>query len=464
MRLFVAAGYRRAAPAVRPKLDPFLGVIEAILAADMHAPVKQRHTGKRIFERLRDEHGYLGGVTVVRDFVAGARIKAREMFVPLAHPPGHAQVDFGEAVAIIAGVRQKIHFFCMDLPQSDGCFVKAYPAETTEAFLDGHVTAFAFFGGVPISILYDNLKIAVARILGDGKRVRSRAFTELQSHYLFADRFGRPGKGNDKGKVEGLVKYARKNFMVPIPQAASYAALNEQLLAGCIRRQGDVLRGFATSIGARMGADVAAFRQDPMAPFEPCEKSPPASARFPWCATAATITRFPRATVSPGAGQGFVDEVSIVCGADIIARHPRCYAKADFIFDPLHYLALLERKPGALDQAAPLQNWGLPEEFAVLRRLLESRMQTRGRREFIQVLRLIEIFSLEDVAAAIGAALSLSAISFDAVKQIVLARIERRTIKLDLDAYPHLPRAEVKMTKAADYLALTSAKITELAA
>ena len=94
----------------------------------------------------------------------------------------------------------------------------AYPAETTEAFCDGHVQAFTFFGGVPKSILYDNTKIAVARILGDGKRQRTRVFSELQSHYLFEDRFGRPGKGNDKGKVEGLVGYARRNFLVPIPR------------------------------------------------------------------------------------------------------------------------------------------------------------------------------------------------------------------------------------------------------
>ena len=155
----------------------------------------------------------------MKDYLREARATALEVFVPLAHPPGHAQVDFGEAVAVIGGVRQKIHFFCMDLPQSDASFVKTYPAETTEAFLDGHVSAFAFFGGVPLSILYDNLKLAVARILGDGKRVQTRAFTELQSHYLFADRFGRPGEGQRQGKVEGLVKYARLNFLTPVPVA-----------------------------------------------------------------------------------------------------------------------------------------------------------------------------------------------------------------------------------------------------
>ena len=194
-------GYVRSKPAGKPKLGALLGVIEAILEADREAPGKQRHTAKRIFERLRDEHGYGGGYTVVKDHVRRQVARGREVFVPLAHPPGHAQVDFGEAVAVIGGVRQKVHFFCLDLPQSDACFVKAYPQETTEAFLDGHVAAFAFFGGVPLSVLYDNLKIAVARICGDGKRERTRAFSGLVSHYLFADRFGRPGKGNDKGKV-----------------------------------------------------------------------------------------------------------------------------------------------------------------------------------------------------------------------------------------------------------------------
>ena len=139
------------------------------------------------------------------------------MFVPLSHSPGHAQCDFGEALVVIGGVERKAHCFVIDLPHSDGCFVKAYPAETTEAFLDGHVSAFAFLGGVPQSILYDNTKLAVARILGDGRRKRTRAFTELQSHYLFSDRFGRPGKGNDKGKVEGMVGYMRRNFLVPVP-------------------------------------------------------------------------------------------------------------------------------------------------------------------------------------------------------------------------------------------------------
>jgi len=195
LRFSVPPGYRRSKPPVRPKLDPLLPVIDRLLEDDQGRPRKQRHTARRIFERLKVEHGFTGGETIVKDYVREQRLRGQEMFVPLVHPPGHGQADFGEAVAVIGGVERRIHFLAVDLPHSDACFVRAYPAETTEAFCDGHNAAFAFFGRVPQSVLYDNTRLAVARILGDGTRQRTRTFAELQSHYLFADRFGRPGKG-----------------------------------------------------------------------------------------------------------------------------------------------------------------------------------------------------------------------------------------------------------------------------
>ena len=231
-------GYRRTKPVRRPKLDGFTGIVDAILEADTDpdVPRKQRHTAHRIFERLRDEYGFTGGYTIVKDYVRSRRQSTREAFVPLHHPPGHAQVDFGEVVVELRGQREKVAFFCLILPHSNVWFVKAYPRETTEAFLDGHVSAFAFLGGVPRSILYDNTTLAVARILGDGTRRRTQAFSHLQSHYLFRDRFGRPGKGNDKGKVEALVKTARRRFMVPIPKVHDLSVLNERLMARCLER------------------------------------------------------------------------------------------------------------------------------------------------------------------------------------------------------------------------------------
>ena len=178
----VPPGYRRSKPPVRPKLDPFLPIIDQILEADRALPRKQRHTAHRIFERLRDERGFTGGITIVTDYVREKKRRTQEVFVPLSHPPGHAQADFGEALGEIGGVQCKLHYFAMALPHSDAFFIKAYPAETTEALCDGHVSAFAFFGGVPLSILFDNTTLAVAKILGDGTRKRTITFPELPSH------------------------------------------------------------------------------------------------------------------------------------------------------------------------------------------------------------------------------------------------------------------------------------------
>src|ERR1019366_1777832 len=298
---------------------------------------------------------------------------------------------------------------------------------TTEAFCDGHVRAFAFFGGVPQSILYDNTRIAVARILGDGKRQRTRVFAELQSHYLFEDRFGRPGKGNDKGKVEGLVGWVRRNFLVPIPVFESFEALSAYLLECCRRRMADRLRGHDGTIAERLERDLAAF-QRPLPPaYDACEK---VATRV----SSLSLVRYRLNDYSVPTTFGhrevlvrcYIHEVVISCGADIIARHARSYEREDFVFDPLHYLALLEQKVGALDQAAPLVGWDLPEEFALLRRLLEARMGKRGKREFVQVLRLLETFRREDVVAGIKEAMARGAIGFDAVKHLVLCRIERR--------------------------------------
>ena len=451
----VPPGYRRTGPPARPKLDGFTAIIDQILAADRTSPPKQRHTAKRIHERLRAEHGFTGGYTIVKDYVRAHRARAREVFVPLAHPPGHAQADFGEAVAVIAGVEQTIHFFCLDLPHSDAGFVRAYPAERTEAFCDGHNAAFAFFGGVPRSILYDNTNLAVARILGDGRRQRTRAFAELQSHYLFLDRFGRPGKGNDKGKVEGLVGYARRNFLVPIPVCASFAELNAHLERRCLDRLDDRVRGHAETIGERLERDLAALQPRPPAAYDACDRR---ATRV----SALSLVRYDRNDYSvpvayghrPVLVRGYVAEVVIACGAEVIARHPRSYGREEFIFDPRHYLALLERKIGALDQAAPLQGWALPDEFGTLRRLLEARLGKHGKREFVQVLRLLETFRLDDVHAAVREALRLGALGFDAVKHLVLCRVERRPPKLDLAVYPYLPRVAVATTSARAYLAL----------
>jgi len=453
----VPPGYRRRQRVCRPKLDAFTGIIDQILEADKLVPKKQRHTSKRVFERLRDDHNFIGGITIVKDYIFTAKQRQQEMFIPLTHPPGHAQADFGEALAVIGGVEQKIHFLVMDLPHSDACFLKAYPAETTEAFCDAHVAAFAFFGGVPVSILYDNTRIAVARILGDGTRKRTRVFSELVSHYLFEDRFGRPGKGNDKGKVEGMVGYTRRNFMVPKPRFASFDDLNAHLAGRCCKRMDDKLRGHKGTIGERFEADAERLQPLPAVPYDACDKQ---SVRV----SSLSLVRYRSNDYSVATAyghqevlvRGYVHEVVIACGAEVIARHARSWEKEDYIYDPLHYLALIEQKTNALDQAAPLAGWELPEVFLILRRLMEARMGKKGKREFVQVLRLLETFRIVDVEAGIQSALERGTIGFDAVKHLVLCRIERRPPRLDMTVYPYLPKAHVAVTSPGDYMALLS--------
>lgn len=451
----VPPGYQRTQSPFRPKLDAFIPIIDQILEEDKARIKKQRHTAKRIHARLRDEHGFTGGITIVTDYVREKKRRSKEVFVPLSHAPGHAQVDFGEALGVIGGVECKLHYFAMALPHSDAIFIKAYPAETTEAFCDGHNAAFAFFGGVPLSVLYDNTTLAVAKICGDGKRERTRTFAELQSHYLFDDTFGRPAKGNDKGHVEGAVGYGRRNFMVPAPRFESFDALNAWLEEQCLRRQDDIVRCHAETIGERLMRDLDALMALPPTPYDACEK---VSTR----ATSVSMVRYRNNDYSVPVAyahhevqvRGYVHEVVIGCGAEILARHPRSYDKADMVFDPLHFLPLLERKIGALDQAAPLQGWDLPDAFATLRRLLEARMGKSGKREYVQVLRLLETFEMRHVHGAVRQALDLGAIGYDAVKHLVLCRIERRPPKLDLDIYPFLPAAQVETTRAASYKVL----------
>src|SRR6202789_471828 len=443
LRYAVPPGYQRQQPVKRPKLGPWLGAIDAILEEDKRRPARQRHTAKRIFERLRVEYAFSGGYTIVKDYVRTQMLRSQEMFVPLVHAPGEAQADFGEALVVVAGVERKAQYLAMDLTHYDDGFVVAFPTETTEAFLEGHVRAFAYFGGVPTRILYDNSKIAVAKILGGEERQKTRAFSELQSYYLFADKFGRPAKGNDKGKVEGLVGYARRNFMVPIPCFNSWDEFNTYLEEQCRKRRERRLRGHTETIAERFERDRARMLPLPSTAYEACEKI---TVRV----TSLSLVRYRGNDYSVPTEyghrqvlvKGFVHEVVIACASEIIARHQRSYERETVVFDPLHYLALLEQKTRALDQAAPLAGWQLPECFAQLRRLLEARLRKHGSREYVQVLRLLETFAIEEVTRAVTDALHLGTVSFDAVKHLLLCRIERRPPRLDMENYPHLPLAQ----------------------
>lgn len=451
-------GYRRTAPRPRPKLGPFLGVIHQILEDDRKAPKKQRHTAVRIFERLRDEHGYEGRPTIVKQAVADWRRRSAEVFVPLAHPPGEAQVDFGEAEVTLDGRPAKVALFVMTLPYSDAIFCRAFPRECTEAFLDGHVRAFAFFGGVPRRIAYDNLKIAVAKIVGGRDRKLSDAFVRLKSHHLFESHFCRVRRPNEKGHVEVLVGYARRHFLVPVPAVwDGLEPLNADLEARCRAELSRKVWGKPASKAELLEGERPALLPLPAEAFTAARVEPRVAdslALVGFDSNRYSVpTEFAHHLMTV---VGTVDHVEITSGDRVVATHRRCWGRERVTYDPVHYLALLERKPGALDFAAPLEGWELPVCFGVLRRRLEAELAGAGTRQYIKVLRLLEWADPGELTRAVGRALELGTPDADAVRLILEHRRERPVGLFALDGRPHLKAVSVPAPDLSAYASLAA--------
>ena len=451
-------GYRRTIPRPRPKIDPFLGVIHQILEADKKAPRKQRHTARRIFERLRDEHGYQGGLTVVKEAVAAWRLRSAEVFVPLAHRPGEAQVDFGQAEILLDGQTAIVALFVMTLPYSDATFVCAFPRECTEAFLEGHVRAFAFFGGVPRRISYDNSRIAVAKVTGSRDRKVTDAFLRLKSHHLFEAHFCLVRRPNEKGHIETLIGFARCSFLVPVPIVhGGLEPLNEDLQRRCREDLTRQLWGKPTPKADLLGAEQSSLLPLPAEAF--------VAARVePRCVDSLSLVSFDANQYSvptefahhQATIVATVDTVRIVVGDRVAATHRRCWGREQVFYDPVHYLALLERKPGALDFAAPLEDWDLPVCFGVLRRRLEAEFGGSGTRQFIKVLRLLERPDPAELTWAVQRALGLGIADADAVRLILEHRREQPVGLFCLDGRPHLQLVSVPLPDLTVYTSLVA--------
>lgn len=453
-------GYRQSQPRAKPKIDAFLPVIHQILIDDRQAPKKQRHTARRIFERLRDEHQFSGKYTIVKDAVRAWKQSHQEVFLPLTHPPGEAQVDFGEATIRLAGQETKVALFVMTLPYSGAIFIQAFPRECTETFLEGHRRAFEYFGGVPKRISYDNSAIAVIEVLSGRKRKLTREFLRLESHYLFQHHFCLVRRANEKGHVERLLGYARRNFLVPVPQTATLVALNETLMTRCQEDLTHRTRGRDGTKEELLREDQAAFLPLPRQPFE-------ARRITQAVADSESLVRFDTNSYSvpvkyahrPITVVATVEEVRLVYADQLVARHPRCWRKERYLYNPIHYLALLERKPGGFDHAKPLEHWELPEGFAFLRRRLEAADPRHGTRQFIRVLRLLERYPLPQLSDAVEYALDIDVLDPDSIRVIVEHRSERPTELFSLDGRPHLQRVRVETTNVLVYQSL----LTEVA-
>lgn len=446
-------GYRLKKPRPKPKIGPYLERIAQIIEEDKALPKKQRHTAKRIYDRLR-EMGYGGGYTQVKEVMRELLRVRQEVFMPLVHRAGEAQVDFGYALVKVAGVLRKVGFFVMVLPYSDAFFVMAFERECTESYWEGHVKAFESFGGVPARISYDNSKVMVSKIVGARERRLTDGFLKLQSHYLFREHFCRVGRANEKGVVEGVVKFARLNFFVPVPRVRDLSELNDKLAESCREDRKRQLRGKGGTKAELFQEDRAAFLPLPPTPFDACRKQPTR-------ANSLSLVRFDDNDYSvpvPYAHQeilvkGYVDRV-VLCHRDRgVAEHRRSWGREGTFFDYRHYLPLLERKPGSLDYARPLAGLDLPECFDALRRRLQGQEEKEGAgvREFIRVLRLLEDYPMARLRVAVEKALKIQAHSRDAVLQFLVPRFSWRNTTFLLDGRPHLRLVKVAQPDLSAY-------------
>jgi transposase len=264
-------GYRMRSPRPKPKLGPYLGRIRQIIEEDKALPKKQRHTAKRIFERIREE-GYTGGYTQVKEVVREIRRRSQEVFVPLLHRPGEGQFDVGEALVKRKGVLGKVFFFVMSLPYSGALLVQVFERSCTETFWEAHRRAFEYLGGVPWRITYDNDGVLVAKIIGGRERKLTHGFLQLRSHYLFETHFCRVRRANEKGVVEAMVRFARRNFLVPAPEVDDLEQLNAWLVEACHRDLERRLRGKDANKQALLTEEQQALRPLPEVPFEACRQ------------------------------------------------------------------------------------------------------------------------------------------------------------------------------------------------
>lgn len=365
-------------------------------------------------------------------------------------------MDFGEALVRMGGVLRKVHFLAMVLPHSDAFFVMAFERECTETFWEGHVRAFEYFRGVPTRITYDNTRVAVANIVGVHRRKLTDGFLQLQSHYLFDCHFCQVRRANEKGVVESCVKYVRLNYLVPVPQVKDLEALNEVLVNQCREDLKRRVRGKEGTKEVLLEGDRQAFIRLPVCGFDACRK---VSTR----ANSLSLVRFDgndysvpvRDAHHPIVAKGYADRVVLCDARGPVAKHKRIWEKERVSFDPIHYLALLERKPGALDHARPLEDWDLPACFGVLRRRLEhEREGGAGTREYIRVLRLLEKRSLGRLTRAVEKALRVHGHSRDAVAQFLYGEEAWAVPRFGLDGRDHLKGIRVEAPRIPAYQSL----------
>jgi transposase len=401
--------YTLAKPRPAPAFGAFRAIVDEILATDLTAPPKQRHTASQIFRLIVGEYKYTGGYDQVRRYLQTHRRDRRETFIPLEHPPGHrAEADFGHIYADFPEGRRQVPVLVVTWSYSNCPFALALPTERTEAVLHGLVEAFVSFGCVPRELWWDNPKTVAVQIFKGRDRTPHPRYAALASHYTFAPRFCMPATPTEKPRVEKRVQDLERQWATPVPCVRDLDQLNAHLRGQYLAARDRTCGDNALSVAARFEHDRAAALPVPAHRFDACVLQPGQvdkyqTVRFD-CNWYSVPRRWAFRTVT---AKGYVDRVEVVGDGTTVATHVRSYGRAQKVLDPLHFLGVLERKPGALDHAPVYRDWPLPPTFAALRTALSERLGSGpGTRHYIRVLQLLANHPVERLEAVIAGALA----------------------------------------------------------
>ncbi|MEA3225459.1 MAG: IS21 family transposase [Planctomycetota bacterium] len=427
---------RKGRPA--PRLGPYKALIDQILAADEQAPRKQRHTAAKLYRRLRDEGGYLGGYDQVRRYVGKHRRDRRETFIPLTHPPGRRlEADFGHIYVDFPDGRPQVSVLMLTWSHSGFRFAVALPSERTEAILAGMVEGFAFFGCVALEVWWDNPKTVATAILKGRQRQLHKRYEALASHYRFDPRFCMPARGNEKSYVEHSVYDLQRDWATPVPAVQDLAELNAYLRTCSLAKLDHRMAGKTQTVGELFEQDKQSAMALPPHPFDPFV---PASAKVDkYQAVRFDTNRYSvprRWAFTTVTVKAYVDRVEVVSTDSVIASHKRSYARGEWIVEPRHYLAILGRRPAALDHSSVFDCWALPACFEELREAFESRHgPMAGARQYVRVLQLLAEYPMKVVQEAMGHSRDTATANAD---QIIATthRLSERRLGVPAEASP----------------------------
>ena len=445
-------GYKERVHQPFPVLDKYLAVIDGWLMGDKDMPKKQRHTAHRIYNRLIEEHGYKGSEPTVRRYVRFAKmalgIDTPYAFIPCDPEAGHeGEVDWGTATAILGGEEIRLKFFCMRSKYSGKPFVRFYFCERQQAFFDAHIHAFSFFGGIFPVLIYDNLSTAVEKVLRGRDRIEQEGFSKFRAYYSFEARFCNPDSGHEKGGVEGLVGFARRNYMVPVPEAASLEELNEKVLRQCVSYGSHKMAGRDRTVSEFYEEEKAHLLSLPEVAFSNVQTSGGRADKY-----ATVIVDKNRYSV-PSRYAGFrvkalhhADRLEIFIGAKRVATHERSYGNNKWILDPDHYLELIEQRPMAFNSARPIRQWrkSWPQALnTLLERFCRGQGETKGIKDFIAVLMFYRDYAAGEIEAAVLLAIENNISTSDGVRHLLSYPGDADTTIAPLVSWPSLPPPDI---------------------